>query len=86
MTTFQPEKWIKPTNKRGRPTQEGTSKDFKLAKPSDHWLNPIPTSNRYTALQEGELDNQLPIGKETTVNPPNLHYQFHQHFTPNPTA
>jgi hypothetical protein len=58
MTTSQPEKWIKLTNKRGRPTQEGTSKDFKLAKISDHWLNPTPTSNRYTALQQQEeLDN-----------------------------
>jgi hypothetical protein len=84
MTTFQPEKLIKPSHKRGCPTLEGTSKDFKPAKQSDHWLNPTPTSNRYTALQQKEeLDNQLPIGKETIPTPsPNLHYQCHQHISP----
>jgi hypothetical protein len=70
MTTLQPQPWIQQSYKRSRPTQDDTSKHFKLAKQSDHWLNPTPTSNRFTALQDEELDNQLPTGKESIPNPP----------------
>jgi hypothetical protein len=45
-------------------------KDSKLAKPNDHWLNPTTTSNRFTALQEEDLDNNPPPGKEATPKPP----------------
>jgi hypothetical protein len=58
MTSSQTENWIKPSYKRGRTTQEGATTNIKHGKQSDHWLNPTPTSNRYIALQDEELDKQ----------------------------
>jgi hypothetical protein len=43
------DQWITPTNKRGRLTQDGSSKDSKLAKSSANWINPTTTSNRFSA-------------------------------------
>jgi hypothetical protein len=74
METNQPDTWTVTTSKRGRPTQDGTPKDFKLAKLTDHWLNPIITSNRFTALQPEEIqDSNPPPGKEDTPKPPPIY-------------
>jgi hypothetical protein len=70
MTSIQPHQWITATNKRGRLTQDGTPKDSKLAKLNDHWLNPTTTSNRFTALQQDDLDNNPLSGKEAMPPPP----------------
>jgi hypothetical protein len=71
MTSLQSEQWIKPTNKRGRLTQDGSFKDSKLAKPSDHWLNPTPTSNCFTALQQDEdLNNHPHLVRRPPPTPP----------------
>jgi hypothetical protein len=74
MTSLQSEQWIKPTNKRGRPSQDGSFKDSKLAKPSDHWFNPTPISNRFTTLQQDEdLNNHPPPGKEASLKHPPIY-------------
>jgi hypothetical protein len=39
--------WTKVSHKRGRPTQEGTERETKHAKESEHRLNKTSTSNRY---------------------------------------
>jgi hypothetical protein len=44
--------WAKVSYKRGRSTQEGTAREAKHAKQSEHWLNQTSTSNCYTALLE----------------------------------
>jgi hypothetical protein len=42
-----------------------------MAKSSKNWINPTPTSNRFSALQqEDDLVNQPSPGKEATPNPP----------------
>jgi hypothetical protein len=46
MNSLQTDNWIKPSYKRGGSTQDGTNKETKHAKQSEHWLNPTPTSNR----------------------------------------
>jgi hypothetical protein len=57
--------------KRGRSTQEGTEREAKHAKESEHWLNQTSTSNRYTALLEEEsVDQQQKAGPEKTPRPP----------------
>jgi hypothetical protein len=38
--------------KRGRSTQEGTEREAKHVKESEHWLNQTSTSNCYTALEK----------------------------------
>jgi hypothetical protein len=74
MTTIQPDKWTTATSKRGCLTQDGTPKDSKLTKLADHWLNPTTTSNRFTALQPAETqDNNPPPGKEDTPKPPSIY-------------
>jgi hypothetical protein len=52
MTSSQPNEWITPTNKRSRQTQDGSSKDNKMAKSNGNWLNPTPISNRFSSLQQ----------------------------------
>jgi hypothetical protein len=70
MTAPPSEQWIQQTNNRGRPTQDSNNKDFKHAKPSEHWLNPTITSNRFTAIQPDEEPKKPPLpGKETTPKP-----------------
>jgi hypothetical protein len=44
--------------KRGRPTQVEASRQDILVKESDHWLNPTPTHNRYSAPLEDESEDQ----------------------------
>jgi hypothetical protein len=39
ITSSQPDQWITPTNKRSRLTQVGSSKDSKMVKSSENWLN-----------------------------------------------
>jgi hypothetical protein len=57
--------------KRSRLTQDGSSKESKMAKSSENWLNPTPTSNHFSALQQEEDNvNQPSPGKEATPNPP----------------
>jgi hypothetical protein len=70
MNSPQTDNWIKPSYKRGRSTQDGTNKETKHAKQSEHWLNPTPTSNRYIALQEGENEEPQKTGKEDIPPPP----------------
>jgi hypothetical protein len=42
-----------------------------MAKTSENWLNPTPTSNRFSALQqEDDLVNQPSPGNEATPPPP----------------
>jgi hypothetical protein len=60
MCFSQPElndNWTKVSYKRDRPTQEATEREAKHAKESEHWLNQTSTSNRYTALLEGESED-----------------------------
>jgi hypothetical protein len=74
METNQPDQWTTATSKRSRQTQDDTPKDSKLAKTTDHWLNPTTTSNRFTALQTEETeDNNPPSGKEATPKPPPIY-------------
>jgi hypothetical protein len=66
--------WTKVSYKRGRSTQEGTERETKHAKESEHWLNKTSTSNRYTALlvEESE-DKQQKAGSENTPKPPPIY-------------
>jgi hypothetical protein len=74
MATNQPDQWTTATSTRGRQTQDDTPKDSKLAKTIDHWLNPTITSNRFTALQTEETqDDNPPSGKEATPKPPPIY-------------
>jgi hypothetical protein len=66
----QTDNWIKPSNKRGRSTQDGTNKETKHDKQSECWLNPTHTSNHYIALQEEENEEQQSTSKENIPNPP----------------
>jgi hypothetical protein len=50
--------WTKVSYKRGSSTQEGTEREAKHAKESEHWLNQTSTSNHYTALVEEESEDQ----------------------------
>jgi hypothetical protein len=59
MNSSQPElndNWTKVSYKRGRSTQEGTEREAKHTKKSEHWLNQTSTCNRYTALLEEESE------------------------------
>jgi hypothetical protein len=62
MNSSQPElnndSWTKVSYKRRRSTQEGTEREAKHAKESEHWLNQTSASNRYTALLEQESECQ----------------------------
>jgi hypothetical protein len=45
-----------------------------MAKSNENWLNPTPTSNRFSALQqEDDLVNQPSPGKEATPTPPPIY-------------
>jgi hypothetical protein len=57
MNSSQPDNWTKVLYKRGRSTQDGTDKETKHAKQSEHQLNPTSTSNRYTALLKRKVKN-----------------------------
>jgi hypothetical protein len=73
MNSSQPElndNWTKVSYKRGRLTQEGTEREAKHAKRSEHWFNQASTCNRYTALLEEESeDQQQKAGPENTPQP-----------------
>jgi hypothetical protein len=51
-------KWTKVSYKRRRSTKEETEGKAKHTKESEHWLNQTCTSNRYTALQQEESEDQ----------------------------
>jgi hypothetical protein len=71
MYSSQRDNWTKVSYKRGRSTQDGTDKEAKHAKESEHRLNQTSTSNRYTALLEGgSEDQQQKAGNENTTKPP----------------
>jgi hypothetical protein len=77
INSSQPElndNWTKVLYKRGRSTQEGTKREAKFAKESEHWLNHTSTSNRYTALLEEESeDQQQKVSPENTPKPPSIY-------------
>jgi hypothetical protein len=69
--------------KRGRSTQEGTEREAKHAKGSEHWLNQTSTSNRYTALLEKESeDQQQKAGPENTPKPPPIYITDFKNISP----
>jgi hypothetical protein len=71
MNSSQPDNWTKVSYKRGRSTQDGTDKEAKHAKQSEHCLNQTSTSSRYTALIEEESEEQQKAGNENMPkNPP----------------
>lgn len=76
MSTPPTDKWIQiqATKKRGHPTSEDTTMDYKHATPSDHWLNPTVTSNRFTPIQPDEdpEHSSLP-GKNSQPKPPPIY-------------
>jgi hypothetical protein len=87
MTSSQPDEsdeWNTPTNKRSRRTQDGSSKDNKMAKSNGNWLNPTPIQNRFSCLQqEDDIVNQSTPARKIPPNPlqfispmslPSLHY------------
>jgi hypothetical protein len=57
-------KQIAPTNKRSLPTQDGSSKDSKMAKSSEHWLNPTPSSSR---ISEDDVNKPSPECKDSVA-------------------
>jgi hypothetical protein len=66
--------WTKVSYKRGRSTQEGTEREPKHAKGSEHWFNQTSTSNHYTPLVEEESeDQQQKAGPENTPKPPPIY-------------
>jgi hypothetical protein len=73
MYSSQPElndNWNKVSYKGGSKAQEGTEREAKLAKESEHWLNKTSTSNHYTALLEEESeDQQQKAGPENKPKP-----------------
>jgi hypothetical protein len=73
MNYSQPElndNWTKVSYKRGRSTQQGTEREAKHAKQSEHSLKQTSTSNRYTALLEVESeDQQQKAGPENSPKP-----------------
>jgi hypothetical protein len=77
MNSSQPElndNWTKVSYKRGRSTQEGTDREAKHAKESEHWLNQTSTSNLYIALIEEESeDQQKKAGPENTPKTPPIY-------------
>jgi HD superfamily phosphohydrolase len=60
--------WTKVSYKRGTSTQEGTQRDTKHAKASDHRFNQTSSSNRYTALLEESEDQQQKAGPSLAQN------------------
>jgi hypothetical protein len=86
MNSSQPElndNWTKTSYKRRRSTQEGTEREAKHAKESEHWLNQTSTSNRYTALLEEESeDKQQKAGPENTPKPPPIYITDVQNISP----
>jgi hypothetical protein len=63
--------WTKLLYERGWSTQEGTEREVKHAKESEHCLNQTSTANRYTDLLEEESgDQQQKSGPENTPKPP----------------
>jgi hypothetical protein len=77
MNSSQPElnhNWIKVSYKRGRSTQEGTDREAKHVKESEHWLNQTSTSICYTALiEEKTEDLQKKAGPENTPKTPPIY-------------
>jgi hypothetical protein len=74
MTSSQLDEWITPTNKRSRQTQDGSSKDNKMAKCNGNWLNPTPISNSFSSLQqEDDIVKHSTPGKEDTPKPPPIY-------------
>jgi hypothetical protein len=77
MNSSQPElndSWTKVSYKRGRSTLEGTEREAKHAKESEHWLNQTSNSNHYTALLEEESeDKQHKAGPENTPKLPPIY-------------
>jgi hypothetical protein len=70
----QPDNRAKVSYKRSRSTQDGTDKEAKHTKQSEHWLNQTSTSNHYTALIEEESeDQQQKAGNEHTPKLPPIY-------------
>jgi hypothetical protein len=73
MTALKSNEWITTTNKRGSLSQDDITREPKHIKSSEYWLTPTITTNRFTVLQQDELDKTTIAGKETTPKPPPIY-------------